>query len=519
MAALQFFNSSSRWRWVMKTIDLLVMLLPLIMLCLIGVDQPSLSKWFMYGMICELVIIVLLVQSQGIQQASFRRSTLVPYLISLSLIWIIEKNENPVWKMETFHFYQGILMLIPLTLLTIQELSFASYRSIIQAHRLLHRIANREEWPSTLSECKNIPEVQAVREEVRDDPSLVLMLLIHPKDQVKIAALAILQYRKDWNKAHAEWVLNCARYSQDPYIRATALTALANINHSSIIQAMMYYLRDPSSEVRRAAAASLLWDGRKRWLIIRNAIRSYLSDPRQSSDGILPCFHELSDAAINDLTIWSGEAGVIGRNSTAALVAYYNMIIREEESSYLIDHMCKRIMDGSIPAVIRVELASMLTSRNLLPIQNCYRLIEDQQPTPLRIMAAEQILLQGINENVLRILRELALQPNRHIAVKIASVVQRCIHVDMGLTLGAPLPDARSRQAADVARRVAEWANQNSGTSAMNEGMDPIHYSSTRENISISIKQEEIDAQPLEEKTNLFDQSKLMVNRVSPYFD
>ena len=55
-------------------------------------------------------------------------------------------------------------------------------------------------------------------------------------------------------------------------------------------------------------------------------------------------------------------------------------------------------------------------------------------------------------------LKDLARLPNREIALATADVVQRRLGVDLGMGIGQPLPPVQTRQAAEIARRVTQWA-------------------------------------------------------------
>src|SRR4029079_16725241 len=56
------------------------------------------------------------------------------------------------------------------------------------------------------------------------------------------------------------------------------------------------------------------------------------------------------------------------------------------------------------------------------------------------------------------VLRGLARQPNREMAVQVAAVLQNVLGLQLGLTEGElPLPN--TKQAADIARSVLAWAN------------------------------------------------------------
>ena len=78
------------------------------------------------------------------------------------------------------------------------------------------------------------------------------------------------------------------------------------------------------------------------------------------------------------------------------------------------------------------------------------------QPVPLRLLAADAVLAVGPNEDAIAALYEIARRPNREIALAAAQVVQRRLNVDLGVK--SPLPPVQSRFAAEITRRVMEWA-------------------------------------------------------------
>ena len=63
--------------------------------------------------------------------------------------------------------------------------------------------------------------------------------------------------------------------------------------------------------------------------------------------------------------------------------------------------------------------------------------------------------------------------PNREIALGTADVVQRRLGVDLGIGLGQPLPPLNSRQATDIIRRLAAWANQGDDEDLERSGSNP----------------------------------------------
>jgi hypothetical protein len=107
-----------------------------------------------------------------------------------------------------------------------------------------------------------------------------------------------------------------------------------------------------------------------------------------------------------------------------------------------------------------MELARILKKDNLLPRDLHEKLLDTANPAPLRLIAAEALLAEGKHTAAVAALKEVARLPNREIALATAEIVQRRLGMDLGLSLGQPLPPVQSRQAADVTRRVMTWATQ-----------------------------------------------------------
>src|SRR5262249_3601789 len=146
---------------------------------------------------------------------------------------------------------------------------------------------NRKDWPADLATCRGLPEVKALREALHVDATPALTLLKHPRAEIRVAALAALEYRKDWRAGQAEYVLHIAQTAPEPPVRAAAVTALGNLEEQTLIETLAAFLRDASWEVRRAAAEALLWDTERRWAWIRTAVRNTLADPLLHNDGAL----------------------------------------------------------------------------------------------------------------------------------------------------------------------------------------------------------------------------------------
>src|SRR5206468_3103156 len=127
-------------------------------------------------------------------------------------------------------------------------------------HMLADRLANRQEWPSDLAACRTLAEVKALRAALGYDAAPALALLRHPRMEVRVAALAALEFRKEWRAGQAELVLQIAQRAEQPAVRAAAVTALGNVDDRELVEMLAQFLHDASREVRCAATEALLWD-------------------------------------------------------------------------------------------------------------------------------------------------------------------------------------------------------------------------------------------------------------------
>ncbi len=152
---------------------------------------------------------------------------------------------------------------------------------------MAQRLAERKEWPADLAVCRTLSEVKALRAALAYDAAPALALLRHPRLEVRVAALAALEFRKEWRPGQAELVLQIAQRAEQPVIRAAAVTALGNVDDRELVEMLAQFLHDASREVRSAATEALLWDTEHRWTWIRFAVRRILADPLFLSDGPL----------------------------------------------------------------------------------------------------------------------------------------------------------------------------------------------------------------------------------------
>jgi hypothetical protein len=290
--------------------------------------------------------------------------------------------------------------------------------------------------------------------------------LRHPRAEVRLAALAVLEYRKDWRPGQAELVLQLAQSAEQPAIRAAAVTALGNVEDRELIEMVASFLHDNSIEVRRAAIEALLWDCEKRWPWIRFHVRRVLADALFFSDGpVIPDGQLLSAEAVKDLTGWCAEKGAISARAAHTLAAHYNRLLSERPEAQAVVVLRALLAEPHTPAIFRLELGKLLQFHGELDGPLLEKLADPSNPGSLRLIACETILADHSEKPLLKplavsALKDLARLANRELALSTADVVQRRLGVDLGLGLGQPLPPLHSRQATDITRRVMRWANQ-----------------------------------------------------------
>jgi hypothetical protein len=330
---------------------------------------------------------------------------------------------------------------------------------------LAQRLATRTDWPTDLAECKNLPEVKALREALTADASPALALLHHSRSQVRVAALAALEFRNHWRVGQAEMVLKVARSSREPAVRAGAVTALANLEDRALVEQLVEFLRDEAPEVRKAANEALLWDTANRWGWIRHGVRLALADPMLQPDGPLRFDGiVLKDEALKDLTAWAAEKGSLGVRAALTLAAHYGRLLNEQPGSSLVRYLKQELANAQAAPTLRVELAQLLKNSGELDRPMLEEMVDAVNPAPLRLIAADVLLANNRDADfphprALQALRDISRLPNREMALTAADVVQRRLGIDMGLALGQALPPLHSRLAADVTRRLMQWAS------------------------------------------------------------
>jgi hypothetical protein len=363
------------------------------------------------------------------------------------------------------HVSLAVLLLVPLLLFANQCLKESGAPALRRARQLAQRLASRKDWPADLQACRLLPEVKALRECLHVDASPALTLLSNPRPQVRVAALAALEFRQNWKFSQAETVLNVARCIQEPEVRAAAIYALANTDERTVVEGLADFLYDPAGLVRHAAAEALLWDTERRWPWIRLAVRHALSDPVCQDDGPLRQEGNLLTAeAVADLTAWANEKGLLAIRAAQTLALYYSQALAGGHAPSLIDSLRQQLADPHTAAMLRLELARLLLHHRELNHQLLQQLLGPSSPAPVRLLAIDALLAEGPSVEAQVALHDLARLPNREIALVTAEVIQRRLGVNLGLPQGQPLPSVHSRHAAEIARQVMAWATRQEGS-------------------------------------------------------
>jgi HEAT repeat protein len=433
------------------------LLLPAVLLLVAALrhqEEVNLNLWL--GTAFQLLVCVLTFVTRQNHRQPMGPAVVTLYIIALGWLWWGVPHGDD-WYLS---LAKALLLVVPLLCFSLQVLAESGATVLRRARLLADRLVARREWPANLYACRTLPEVKALREAIQFDATPALALLTDPRPQVQVAALAALEFRKNWKPGQAEIVLQAAQRAGEAAVRATAVAALGNVDDRSLIESLAEFLRDPSWEVRRAATEALLWDSEHHWTWMRHAVRRALGDPMCAEDG--PLRHEgqlLTPEAVADLTAWVAQKGLHGQRAALTLGVHYARALSECPSEDLVAAMRRQLAQPQTPAALRVELARLLRNGHALDRSLLGELLESANPAPLRLLAVEALLADD-NKHVaaLAALRDLARLPNREIALETADVVQRRLGVDLGLALGEPPPPHYSRQAAEVTRRLMQWA-------------------------------------------------------------
>lgn len=409
------------------------------------------------GTAVQILICCMLYLTQRASRPPIGPAVILLYLLGLAWIWAGHGNSVDWYS----YFAQAMLLLGTLGIFALQSLMESGALGFRRSKLLAQRLAERKDWPTDLTACRTLPEVKALREAVHFDAAPALALLRHPRMQVRVAALAALEFRTSWGPGQAELVLFVAQHAPEPALRAAAVMALGNVEDRGIVEHLAEFLRDPALEVRRAVTEALLWESATRWPWIRHTVHQALADPKLQDDGGLRHDGQLySPEAVADFTAWTTEMGSLGGRAARTLGFHYQRALSEKVDDDLIADLKRQLGDPHTAASLRMELAQVLQTHRLMDRPLLEKLLDSGNPAPLRLLAAEALLTTDYNAFALATLRDVARLPNREIALLTADIVQRRLGVDLGLALGQPLPPVHSRLAAEITRRIIVWAEQ-----------------------------------------------------------
>src|SRR5438132_4115156 len=326
MAAFAFDRKGSPG-WIVA-LKVGLQFLPAAVLLACALAKPHWALWA--GSIFQLALVGLLrLIDRGQGWRTLGTSALVLYLTAIAWLWVGLGIRNPSDQM--FGLSLAILIVIALIVFGLQILADSGAQETRNARMLAQRLEDRTNWPEDLASCRDLPEVKDLREAIHNDPVPALAMLLQPRPQVRVAALAALVFRKHWEPGQAELVLSVAQHAPEPEVRAGAIIALANMEHRPMVDRLADYLCDPSQGVRRAATEALLWNSEKRWTWIRPAVRKALCDAVQEEDGpLIPNGQLLSSDAVTDLTASSAEKGVMAIRAALTLGAHYERLLNQE---------------------------------------------------------------------------------------------------------------------------------------------------------------------------------------------
>jgi hypothetical protein len=442
---------------VLRIVETFLLLLPACLILGAALRQPENSGTMLWiGAGFQLLVCLLNFLSRyGRRDSPIGPSIITLYVIALGWMWIGTRGTTDWYPPMA----QAILLVMPLLVFAFQILSDSGAPAIRRAQYLARALANRRDWPNDLAACRGLPEVKGLRESLQADAAPALALLRNKRPEVRIAALAALEFRQNWHAGQPQVVLQLALRAEEPPVRAAALSALGNVHEREVVEGVAEFLRDPSWEVRRAATEAILWDTERRWGWIRHAVRRALGDSACREDG--PMYADgrpLSADAVADLTAWAGEKGSVGTRAATTLGAHYSRVLSDGAEPEVVDELRRKLSDPHAPPPLRIELVRILQVNGELGREILEELIDPANPAPLRLTAVEALLTKGEHIGARAALHDLARLPNREIALATAAIVQCRLGVDLGLPANEPLPPVHSRQAAEVTRRVLCWA-------------------------------------------------------------
>jgi hypothetical protein len=406
------------------------------------------------GAVAALIAAAALARHPAAWKPPASGSAVLVHLAALGWAWIYTKgSDDPLTQVV-----RGGMLILPVFLFAAHDLHRTGAEPRRRANRLCRALQSRTRWPAEAAAIRGLAEVRALREAAADEAGPVFKMLNDPRPEVRAAGFAALEGRRTWRPRECVALLTAAQRTYEPPVRAIAVAALGSVTDAHTLGALAGFLRDPAREVRQAAAAACVDASGRKWVFVRDSVRAYLSDPKLAADGGLPgAAGYLSAVAVCDLAAWAGEGEPLGGRAVHTLVEHYAHVLQTTPDYDLVIDLSRQVTDPSTPPGLRVELAGLLRGLGLLTPELLDRMTNADQPGPVRLLAAEALLAADpADADGLDVLRGLGRQSNREMALAIARILQTYLRLDLGLP-----PDGlevKTKQAAEVARRVLHWA-------------------------------------------------------------
>lgn len=425
--------------------------------------EGAAAPWLGIGVVVELAaILIVLAVSRGLPTlavAVFATWPVAWIIVGLMTVLTLGDGLQGEWL---FALLNGILPLPLLAVISAFVVRQSGALLIQQARHVAHQIMTKTDWPSDLQACRELPLIQDFREAIRFDATAAIQLLENPKPQVRLSALTALDSRRYWRAGQIERVIALLHKETQPDLLAAALRALIHTHEIRVLEAVAEKLKHPNLAVRQAAAAVLLREStsKRRWTHVRTGVHNALGDASYRDEGpLLPAGMRLNQDALEDFLAWSEERGAIGARASRTLAAHYAQLMMERPSDHAL-RLRQLALESNRAVELRAALTRLLWERGYADQQFLEALLEQVNPQPLRLLAADALLQAGPHMRSIACLREIGRQPNRELALATADVVQRRLGTDMGLAMGQPLPAVNSSRAVEVQRRLMTWSSK-----------------------------------------------------------
>ncbi|OWK37659.1 HEAT repeat domain-containing protein [Fimbriiglobus ruber] len=406
------------------------------------------------GAVAVLIIGLLFVRTRAAWRPPTSGTVILLYLMGLGWLWFATREYPDAFIRAA----RGAFVVAAVALAIGHDLVRTGLEPRRRAVKLCRRVLARVRWPQSSEEYANLPEVRALRGAVQDDPGPVLELLNDPRPEVRATALAALAGREYWRPGEAAAVAAATRDAIEPAVRITGLYALATATDPASVAVIAACLHDPIPEVRRAAGETVMTGGAPRWPLVRDGVRGALADSTLASDGALAgTAGRLPPIALCDLATWAVETEPLATRAVKTVIAHFGSLLCGGQRPELPAEIGAQILDPQTPPAMRVGLAGLLRGLGMLSPDLLDRMTDIDQPGPIRLLAAEEILTREPgNQDAVDVLRGLGRQSNRETALTIARLLQMHLGMPMGLPEGPIAPN--SKVAADTAKRVFQWA-------------------------------------------------------------